>query len=61
MSWQDILKSVYRMTHTGSIYTLKETQVRNGITIYILEDEEGNKLRGSAEFVEQQFDYIGEE
>ena len=40
MSWQDILKSVYRMTHTGSIYTLKETQVRNGITIYILEDEE---------------------
>tara|TARA_R100000008_G_C3459683_1_gene103499 strand:- start:116 stop:301 length:186 start_codon:yes stop_codon:yes gene_type:complete len=61
MSWKDILKSVYRMTHTGRIYTLKDTQVRNGITIYTLEDEEGKILRGSSDFIEQNFDYIGEE
>ena len=49
------------MTHTGSIYTLKDVQVRNGITIYTLENEEGKTLRGSSDFIEQNFDYMGEE
>jgi len=61
MNWIDILKTLYRMKHTGAIYTLKSIDVNGGITIYTLENEEGKTLRGSAEFVEQEFDYTGEE
>ena len=61
MSWMDILKSVYRMKHTGATYTLKSIEVNGSITIYTLENKEGKTLRGTAEFVEQEFDYIGEE